>query len=125
MANDENLNPPWQKGQSGNPAGKPKGARNRQTIVREWLETDAVDGEGGTRADQMTRAMIRKAESGDVGAFKELLDSSYGKLTEKSETKHSFTQMGSVVKGEGDSDQKEISFDVGKDVKIIEGEVNE
>ncbi|MFY7938536.1 MAG: DUF5681 domain-containing protein, partial [Flavobacterium sp.] len=39
MANEENLKPAWQKGESGNPAGKPKGAKNRSTIARQWLET--------------------------------------------------------------------------------------
>lgn len=29
MANEQNLKPPWQAGQSGNPGGKPKAARNR------------------------------------------------------------------------------------------------
>ena len=28
----------WTKGESGNPSGRPKGCKNRSTIVRELLE---------------------------------------------------------------------------------------
>ena len=37
MANEENLKS-WSKGESGNPKGRPKGSKNRSTIVRELLE---------------------------------------------------------------------------------------
>ena len=40
MANDENIKPfEFKKGQSGNPAGRPKGSKNRSTIAKKWLET--------------------------------------------------------------------------------------
>ncbi len=77
---------PFPKGVSGNPSGKPKGIRNRSTIVREALE--AIIGEGDSKqqvVDMLTAAIIRKAAQGDVPAYKELLDSGYGKLTEKQE----------------------------------------
>ena len=35
--NDENLKA-WKKGQSGNPAGKPKGARSFKTILNNYLD---------------------------------------------------------------------------------------
>ena len=37
MKKEDNLIP-FQKGESGNPNGRPKGSRNRSTIVRQWLE---------------------------------------------------------------------------------------
>lgn len=37
MANNENLRPPWQKGQSGNPAGMKKGTRHLSTLLQQTL----------------------------------------------------------------------------------------
>lgn len=77
----------WKKGQSGNMKGRPLGARSRATIVREWLECLASDGEDGTISDQLVRKLILKANEGDTTAFKELFDSAYGKNTETQEIK--------------------------------------
>jgi Family of unknown function (DUF5681) len=100
---------PFKSGQewNGNAEGRPKGSRNRSTIVREWLEAKATDGEGQI-ADQLVRALIKKAAQGDVAAFKELMDSGFGKLTDKVENQHSFTAMGRVMVG-----TKALEFDVG------------
>ena len=122
MANQENIEPhKFQKGQSGNPAGRPKGSRNRSTIMKEILEMAAVqsvkdhqkivmgnDFQPDTVADQIAAAIVMKALGGDVAAFKELMDSAYGKLTDKVENQHSFTQMGRVTVGGA-----ELIFDVG------------
>lgn len=63
---------------------KPKGARNRSTIIREWLETVlAEDGKPGNKADEIARALIRRASRGNVPAIKEALDSAYGKVPDK------------------------------------------
>lgn len=79
----ENLTP-WPKGVSGNPAGKPKGTRSRATIVRQWLE--APNSEGGQVVDDVVKAAIIKAiTTGDIPAMKELLDSAYGKVTDRQE----------------------------------------
>ena len=112
MANKQNLKP-WKKGQSGNPAGKPKGSRNRSTIIRELLEAKATDGKDGQVADQLVRAMILKASEGDVRAFSELFDSAYGKNTDKVQTEVSYTQMGSVTIESPDGNIKPLEFDVG------------
>lgn len=110
----ENLKS-WKPGESGNPAGKPKGTRNRSTIVRELLEAKAFkkftdqqkeligdDHDPKTLADQMAAALALRALQGDPAAFKELMDSSYGKLTDKVQTDHTFNQMGRVEATEGD-----------------------
>jgi hypothetical protein len=85
MANEENLKPAWQKGESGNPAGKPKGAKNRSTIAKYWLEVNQklknpLTGteETMSQEDLMTLALIKKAREGDVAAYKALMDSGYG-----------------------------------------------
>ena len=72
--------------------GRTKGSRNRQTIVNQWLEAvkeakNPITGLNETLpiADQIVLALIGKALKGDVSAFKELMDSGYGKLTDKVE----------------------------------------
>lgn len=57
---------PFPKGQSGNPAGKPKGCRHRATRAAEAL----LDGE----AEALTRKAIEAAKSGDVKALRLCLD---------------------------------------------------
>jgi hypothetical protein len=49
-------------GQSGNPYGRPRGARNRATVVAERL----LDGE----ADALTRKAIELAKEGDTTALR-------------------------------------------------------
>jgi hypothetical protein len=85
MAKEDNLKPAWDKGESGNPNGRPKGSKNRSTIARQWLEVNQnlknpLTGENETMSqeDLMTLALIKKAREGDVSAYKELMNSAYG-----------------------------------------------
>ena len=85
MNKEDNLRPNWEKGESGNPNGRPKGSRNRSTIARQWLEVNQslknpLTGEQETMSqeDLMTLALIKKAREGDVNAYKALMDSGYG-----------------------------------------------
>lgn len=78
---------PFVKGQSGNPNGRPRGTRNRSTLVKEWLEVEqsvvnpiTKKTEVLSQSDIMTLALIAKARKGDVSAFKELMDSAFGKV---------------------------------------------
>ena len=78
---------PFPKGVSGNPNGRPKGLRNRSTIVREWLEANykkvnPITGQTETLQiqDHLVISLIGKALKGDVPAFKELMDSGHGKI---------------------------------------------
>jgi hypothetical protein len=76
---------PFQPGQSGNPAGRPEGSRNRATVLRRLLEVAATyqvnngDEHEGTIEDRIAAAQIDKALKGDTFAFKEIMDSVYGK----------------------------------------------
>jgi hypothetical protein len=86
MENPIPNNKPFKKGQSGNPNGRPKGSRNRSTLVREWLEVsqkikNPITGELEQlqQQDIMTLALIKKAREGDVQAYRELMDSAHGK----------------------------------------------
>lgn len=84
MANEENLIP-YQKGQSGNPKGRPKGSKNRSTVARKWLALEQDKNnpitdveETLSQEDLMTLALIKKAREGDATAYQKLLDSAYG-----------------------------------------------
>jgi hypothetical protein len=76
----------FKKGESGNPKGRPVGSRSRSTIVREWMEAierakNPITGEVEelSQADIATLAVLKKARAGDVNAYRELMDSGYGK----------------------------------------------
>lgn len=134
----ENLRP-FKPGQSGNPAGRPKGARSRSTIIREILERAALtkiteaqreamgeDYDPQTLADQIAAAIALKAASGDVAAFNAIMDSGYGKLTDKVDNRHSFVKMGEITAKVNEcADDAPVgkvflSFDVGSDVAVPE-----
>jgi hypothetical protein len=57
---------PFEKGQCGNPSGRPPGARNKATIMAEML----LQGE----AETMTRLVIERAKAGDMAALRMCLD---------------------------------------------------
>ena len=61
-----NLEHRFQKGRSGNPAGKPKGARHKTTILAERLMHDD--------AEKIVNAVIAAACNGDMTAAKIILD---------------------------------------------------
>lgn len=54
------------KGQSGNPAGKPRGARNRSSIVAERLFADEIQ--------EICGSVIAQAKAGNMQAAKIILD---------------------------------------------------
>lgn len=88
---NEELNQ-FKEGQSGNPSGRPKGSRNRSTIVREILELlekskHPITGkeENLTQEEIMTLAVLNKARKGDVKAYQALMDSGYGAPKQQTE----------------------------------------
>jgi len=75
----------FNKGESGNPNGRPKGSKNRSTVARYWMEVNqnlknplTSKTETMSQEDLMTLALIKKAREGDVGAYRALMDSGYG-----------------------------------------------
>ncbi|MBK7676961.1 MAG: hypothetical protein IPJ27_20620 [Candidatus Accumulibacter sp.] len=62
----EKLRPGWQPGQSGNPTGRPKGSRNRVTLV-----ALAAMEEG---ADAIARKVVDLAKEGDISAARLVLE---------------------------------------------------
>ena len=82
----------FKKGVVTNPKGKPKGTLNRSTIARKWLEVtqtikNPITGKNERLAQQdiMTLAIIKKAREGDVSAYRELMDSAFGKAPQSTD----------------------------------------
>ena len=85
MAKEDIKEHEYKQGESGNPAGRPKGSKNRSTTARRWLEVNQSlknpltgDQETMSQEDLMTLALIKKAREGDTHAYKQLMDSAYG-----------------------------------------------
>jgi len=87
MSGYKQIEPHFKKGESGNPNGRPKGVKNRSTLLKKWIEVNAKvknpvtkKEEFGTVEDLITIALISKAIAGDIQAIKEINDTLYGKL---------------------------------------------
>jgi hypothetical protein len=77
MPKPENVIPhKWKKGQSGNPAGRPKKLPELRELLANVLG-DSKDGK--TAAEAILMALRTKAVRGDVRAAELLLDRAYGK----------------------------------------------
>lgn len=63
----------WKKGESGNPAGRPKGSKNKVTIIKNALEAELVEQLSEEAAAILTQA-IMLAKDGDRAMIKLLLD---------------------------------------------------
>jgi hypothetical protein len=69
----------WKKGQSGNPSGRPKGARGLKTDLRaELISRMEISMNGkrvsGTKQQLMLRTLSARAAAGDVRATRILID---------------------------------------------------
>lgn len=76
-----NLVSQWQKGQSGNPSGRPKGHRNYATIYREALKRLAK--EKNLTPEQIEEVILKsgldKAMKGDYNFYRDTFDRLHGK----------------------------------------------
>jgi Family of unknown function (DUF5681) len=76
----------WKPGQSGNPAGRPKGSgRLSKALCVLMLEPYPDDPRGRTYAEVVAESLAKAAVSGDVSAIRELGDRTEGKATQRIE----------------------------------------
>ena len=84
MANVQNLKS-WKPGQSGNPAGKPKGTRHLSTWIQELMEDETLTAEflrspnvTGPPIQAIVISLVGKSLQGDMKAFELLAKYGYG-----------------------------------------------
>lgn len=87
----ENLKS-FQKGQSGNPAGPPKGYRKPSALLKKFSQLKKMDKETGaifTRAEWIALKLLERAEKGDFVFVKEFFDRIEGKAVDTKKIEHS------------------------------------
>lgn len=67
----------WKPGESGNPAGRPKGARNKLSLMRDALVTPA-------EAREVVAKLVESAKGGDTQAASILMDRLWPRLKPQS-----------------------------------------
>lgn len=81
------IGTPFEKGASGNPNGRPKGRRSRQTVL--WEALTKIATEQGMTTDEMEdllhKSGFKQAMKGQFNFYKEIGDGLYGKMKERSE----------------------------------------
>lgn len=91
----------WQPGQSGNPFGRTRGKKLRSTAISKFLKLRVkfqnTDDEGNrlfeelaeefalTTEERLAFALVTEALNGNVGAYREIMDTVYGKIPDKQE----------------------------------------
>lgn len=80
----------FKPGQSGNPAGKPKGTKHLSTILRAMLNEEIeIDGKLIKFDQALIKKLLKKASEGDIKAIQEVFDRTEGKAKQEIETEHS------------------------------------
>ena len=89
----------WRPGQSGNPQGRPKGSKNKTTLIKRAIEADVV-GEISDDVKAVARKAIEMAMDGDTAMIKLVWDTfmSKAKIEDKTEGKGS-GGINIVIKG--------------------------
>ena len=90
----------FKEGQSGNPAGRPRGSRNIKTILRELLDLteearNPITGETHevTQLDIMLAKLVTMAKHGDLAAFDRVADRLEGRPDQKTKSENVNTNL--------------------------------
>lgn len=85
----KNLKPAWEKGESGNPKGLPKGQRNYATIYKEAMQILAD--KNASTPEKLEAEMIANgvvlARKGNYSFYKDTLDRLHGTATQNADIK--------------------------------------
>ncbi len=108
-------------------SGRPKGSKNRKTIIDNFIKlaslstvnkrlAPALEGlpdhsKPQTIEEQVVAALVLEALNGNITAIQEILNSSYGKIVDKSESNLTVNSMPMIKDKQG----KELKFDIGKE----------
>jgi len=109
-----NKEPPrehrFKPGHSGNPKGKAKGTLSLKTFIQKVWSEEITDDKGNSKIKALLsiKAMVDKAESGDVSAFKALAERIEGLPKQEIEQTHVFAKMPSI-----EIDGKKVEYDIG------------
>lgn len=76
---------PFQKGETGNPNGRPKGRKNFATLYREAIEK--IANSTGMEPDafelEIVEQALRKARNGDIAFYRDTMDRLHGRAMQK------------------------------------------
>jgi len=104
MAGYKQVEPRWKKGESGNPAGRPKGIPNTRTRLQRLLSitqdlTNPITGEveGFSIIEQLDLQQIIKARKGDLAAYKAIIERLEGKAPEAKQDTNISVNFGKFV----------------------------
>lgn len=95
---------PWEKGESGNPGGRPKKAYSITQMLRDAGEQVVNEETGETRAHRLARIMWEQAEGGDRQMAQYITDRQDGKPKERVE--HSESRVLKVRLDDGSDDDQ-------------------
>ena len=70
---NKGRHPPWKPGQSGNPLGKPKGAKNKSTLITQRIQEALLKDLQG-EAESILSVALEKARGGDRVLLKFFLE---------------------------------------------------
>lgn len=74
----------FKPGQSGNPAGKPKGTKHLSTILKAMLNEEVeIDGKMIKFDQALIKRLLKKATEGDIKAIQEVFDRTEGKAKQE------------------------------------------
>jgi hypothetical protein len=118
-----NLPQNWKPGQSGNPAGRPKGVKNQITILKEALELK-LRNKAAYKIEKVLDKAVELALLGDRIMIKLLLELHMSKAAHQEDTAARASQVAVVIQNLTDKGSATVSdvIDVTSQIKVSKDE---